>query len=340
MKAIVKETAVAGATLKDVDMPTYGDSEVLIKVLATSICGTDYHIYSWDKWSQNRIKPPITMGHEFVGEVIKIGDKVTRVKVGDIVSAETHIVCNKCEQCRTGNAHICQNTEIIGVDRDGSFAEYLSLPEDNLIVNDKNVPLEILSVQEPFGNAVHTVLEGEIIGKNVAIVGCGPIGLMSIPLCKAVGAANIIAIDVNEYRNELSKELGATHVINPMKEDVVKRVREITGTGVDVVCEFSGNAMALKQAFKYVKLGGRISILGIPNEAVDIDIAELVFKGISVNGIVGRKMYKTWDQVNALLSAHRVDISKTITHKLKFDEYEKGMELMKSGNCGKIVLFL
>ncbi|MDF2546248.1 MAG: L-threonine 3-dehydrogenase [Anaerosolibacter sp.] len=340
MKVVIKEEPGVGAVIGTKEIPKVGPNDILVKVMATSICGTDYHIYSWDAWSQKRIKTPRIMGHEFAGEVVEIGKNVTRVKLGDIVSAETHVVCGKCELCVTGKAHICKDTKILGVDTDGSFAEYIAIPEENAWINDPSIPPEYLCVQEPLGNAVHTVMSGEIIGKSIAVVGCGPIGIMAVAVAKAVSASKVIAIEVNEYRLELAKKLGADVVINPMKEDVVKRVLEETdGMGVDVVAEMSGNAAAIQQAFEYIKLGGRMSMLGIPTKNVEIDIASLVFKGIQIHGITGRKMYDTWYQVKGLLASGNLNIDTIITHKLSLDEYEKGMELMKSGDCGKVVLF-
>jgi len=314
------------------------EDEVLVKVLATAICGTDFHIFNWDEWSQKRIKPPITMGHEFAGEVIKVGKNVGRVKIGDVVSAETHIVCEECEFCRSGKGHICQNTKIIGVDTDGSFAEYVKIPAKNCLINDKDVDPRYLSIQEPLGNAVHTMLHFDIIGRTVAIVGCGPIGLMAVNVAKAVGAGKIIAIEINEYRRNLAKELGADVIINPLEEDVIKRVLEETeGLGVDVIGEFSGNKQAIEQTFKYVKLGGKISMLGVPNKPIEIDIAnDVVFRGISIYGVTGRIMYDTWHQGKGLIK--RLDLDKIVTHTFKLEEVEKAMELMKSGNSGKIAL--
>ncbi len=314
------------------------DDEVLIKVLATAICGTDYHIYSWDEWSQKRIKPPVTMGHEFAGEVISCGKKVTRVKPGDIVSAETHIVCDNCEFCRSGKGHICQNTKIIGVDTDGCFAEYVKIPAKNLVVNDKNVDPRYLSIQEPLGNAVHTILHFDIIGRSVVVIGCGPIGLMAVNVAKAVGAGKIIAIEVNDYRRNLAKELGADVVINPLTEDVISRVlQETDNLGADVIGEFSGNKTAIEQAFKYVKLGGKMSMLGIPSKNIEIDLAnDVVFKGITIYGVTGRIMYDTWHQVKGLIK--HLDMNKIVTHTFKLSEVEKAMEVMKSGNSGKIAL--
>ncbi|WP_069649098.1 L-threonine 3-dehydrogenase [Caloranaerobacter ferrireducens] len=341
MKVVLKDKPGVGAVLSEKDIPKIGPNDVLVKVLATSICGTDYHIYSWDEWSQKRIKPPRVMGHEFAGEVVEIGSNVKSVKVGDIVSAETHIVCGVCPLCTTGNAHICVNTEILGVDTDGTFAEYVAIPESNAWVNDKDVPVELLSIQEPLGNAVHTVLAGEIVGKSIAVVGCGPIGLMAVAVAKAASASKVIAIEVNEYRIELAKKMGADVVINPIKENVIERVLEETsGYGVDVVAEMSGNVIAIQQAFKYIKLGGRMSLLGIPAKNVELDFAnDIIFKGITMQGIVGRRMYDTWYQVKGLLASGNLNLEPIITHKLPLEEFEKGMELMKSGNCGKVVLY-
>lgn len=341
MKVVLKDKPGAGAVLAEKDIPKIGPNDVLVKVLATSICGTDYHIYSWDEWSQKRIKPPRVMGHEFAGEVVEVGSDVKSIKVGDIVSAETHIVCGVCPQCTTGNAHICANTEILGVDTDGAFAEYVVIPESNAWVNDKDVSPELLSIQEPLGNAVHTVLAGDIVGNSIAVVGCGPIGLMAVAVAKAVGASKVIAVEVNEYRIELAKKMGADVVVNPVKENVIERVLEETsGCGVDVVAEMSGNPTAIQQALKYIKLGGRMSLLGIPSKNVELDLSnDVIFKGITIQGIVGRRMYDTWYQVKGLLASGNLNLEPIITHKLPLEEFEKGMELMKSGNCGKVVLY-
>ncbi len=314
--------------------------EVLIKVLATSICGTDVHIYKWDRWSQGRINPPITVGHEFSGRVIKIGEEVTKVKVGDIVSAETHIVCGTCEFCQRGEYHICENTKIIGVDTDGCFAEYAKMPAYNLIVNQTTADPKYLSIQEPLGNAVHTMLHFDITDKTVAVVGCGPIGLMGVNIAKAMKSKKIIAIEVNDFRINLAKELGADVVINPLKEDVIARVFEETnGRGVDVVTEFSGNKSAIEAAFKYVKKGGKMSLLGIASTDIDIDLSnDIVFKGISIYGVVGRLMFKTWDQLTDMIKNHQLDLEKIVTHFYPFDQMEEAMATMISGNSGKVVL--
>ncbi|WP_245831052.1 L-threonine 3-dehydrogenase [Sediminibacillus massiliensis] len=340
MKAIVKNGRQKGAVLKQVKIPEIKEKEVLIKVKATSICGTDVHIYNWDEWSQARINPPYVFGHEFSGEVVEIGDKVSKVKTGDFVSAETHIVCHQCSQCLSGKYHICANTEIIGVDRDGCFAEYVALPEENLWKNPSDMPEHIASVQEPMGNAVHTVLSGDVVGKSVAIIGCGPIGLMAVGVAKAAGASQVIALDLNEYRLELAEKMGATSVINSGESDPLEIIQKLTQlNGVDVVCEMSGHPVAIDQGFKMITNGGRMSILSLPTKPVTIDITnDIVFKGISVQGITGRKMFETWQQVSGLLHSGQVDLTPMITHHFPLEEFEKGFELMNLGNCGKVVL--
>ncbi len=341
MTCIVKDKPEIGLSLAKKKIPSELQSyEVLIKVNYTSVCGTDFHIYQYNDWAKKRLKLPFTAGHEFTGEIVKIGSEVTRVKIGDIVSAETHIICNKCEFCLRGEGHICENTKIIGVDTDGCFAEYVRIPAQNCFINSKNANPLYLSVQEPLGNAVHTITHFPIEGKDVVITGCGPIGLMGVNVAKAYKAKKIIAVEVNEYRLKLAKELGADVVINPLKEDVVARVLEETGgRGADVVGEFSGNKHAIEQAFKYVKAGGGLSLLGIPSKDIEIDLATyIVFKGLHIYGVVGRRIYGTWYQVKELIDNNMLDFDKIITHTFKLTEYQKAMDLMASGNCGKIVL--
>ena len=339
--SLSKIEAKKGMELVMKDIPSIKDDEILVKVLAASVCGTDVHIYTWDNWAQNRIKHiPQTMGHELAGEVVKIGSRVTSLKLGDIVSAETHIVCNECEFCLTGRSHICKNTSVLGVDRDGAFAQFIAIPATNAWKNDPSIPPEYLSIQEPLGNAVHTVLAQDVIGKTVAVVGVGPIGIMAVDVAKAVGAARVIAIDVNEYRLNLAKKIGADICLNALDKDLVQHVLDLTdGAGVDVVCEMSGNGIALNQALDYLKLGGHLSILGVPTKKIEIDVANhIVFKGITIHGITGRKMYETWYQVKGLIQSGKLHLEDIVTHKLHYSEYQKAMELMESGNCGKIVL--
>ncbi|MFC0525031.1 L-threonine 3-dehydrogenase [Pontibacillus salicampi] len=340
MKALVKHYEGEGAQLQEVDIPVVGKQEVLIEVEATSICGTDVHIYNWDDWSKSRVKPPYVFGHEFAGKVVAIGESVQRVSVGDYVSAETHIVCYRCPQCLTGNYHICENTEIIGVDRQGCFAEYVALPEENIWINPNDMEKDIASIQEPMGNAVHTVLNGEVAGKNVAIIGCGPIGLMAVGVAKAAGASQVFALDVNPYRLELAKQMGATTVVHSLEEDPVQKVKSLTvGHGADVVCEMSGHPVAMDQGFKMITNGGRVSILSLPVKPVTLDVTnDIVFKGVRVEGITGRKMFETWQQVSRLLHSKQVDVKPIITHHFALEDFEKGFQLMNEGKCGKVVL--
>jgi len=341
MNCVVKDKPEVGLTLSKKPIPSnLQANEVLIRVIYTSICGTDYHIYSYDDWAKKRLKLPFTAGHEFCGEVVKIGKDVTRVQLGDWVSAETHIICGECQFCLSGNGHICENTKIIGVDTDGAFAEYVKIPAMNCFVNSKDKNPLHLSVQEPLGNAVHTMAHFPIEGKDVVVVGCGPIGLMGVNVAKAYKAKKIIAIEVNEYRLDLAKKLGADVVINPLKEDVIARVLEETeGRGVDVIGEFSGNKVAIEQAFKYLKSGGGLSMLGIPSKDIDVDVAnDIVFKGIQIYGVVGRRIYETWYQVKELIDNDMLDLDTLITHTYPMSKITEAMEIMGSGNCGKIII--
>jgi threonine 3-dehydrogenase len=341
MNVVVKDKPEVGLTLSKKPIPSNLEPhEVLIRVNYSSVCGTDYHIYSYDGWAKKRLKLPFTAGHEFSGEIVKIGSNVTRVKIGDIVSAETHIICGVCEYCLRGEGHICKDTKIIGVDTDGCFAEYVKIPAMNCFINSKDKNPLHLSVQEPLGNAVHTMAHFDIKDKDVVVVGCGPIGLMGVNVSKAYGAKKIIAIEVNEYRLNLARELGAHVTINPLKEDVIKRVLEETnGQGPDVIGEFSGNKTAIEQAFKYLKPGGGLSLLGIPSKDIEIDLAnDIVFKGIRVYGVVGRRIYDTWYQVKDLIDNDLLDLDKIITHTFPMSKIDEAMKLMGSGNCGKIVV--
>ena len=341
MNVVVKDKPEVGLTRMKKEIPSdVAPHEVLIKVNYASVCGTDYHIYKYDDWAKKRLTLPFTAGHEFSGEIVKIGSDVTRVKVGDIVSAETHIICEECEYCLRGEGHICKETLIIGVDTDGCFAEYVKIPAMNCFVNSPDANPLHLSVQEPLGNAVHTMAHFDIKDKDVVVVGCGPIGLMGVNVAKAYGAKKIIAIEVNEYRLNLAKELGADVIINPMNEDVIERVlSETNGQGPDVIGEFSGNKTAIEQAFKYLKPGGGLSLLGIPSKDIEIDLAnDIVFKGIRVYGVVGRKIYETWYQVKELVDNNRLELDKIITHTFPMSKIDEAMKLMGSGNCGKIVI--
>jgi threonine 3-dehydrogenase len=341
MRAIRKLEAGPGAELQHVPIPVIGPHDVLVKVKATSVCGTDYHIYTWDPWSAGRVKPPLTVGHELAGEVVATGSEVTRCKVGDAVSAETHIVCNNCPRCDVGEYHLCERTQILGVDRDGVFAEYVAIPEQNAWVNDKDIPWEVMSIQEPLGNAMHTAMAGELTSKTVLVTGCGPIGIMTVPIAKISGAETIIAMDINEYRLDLAKRLGADVLINPAKEDPVEVVRKYTrGFGADVVLEMSGNALAIRQSLKAARNGARVSLLGLPSRPLEIDLgADVIMRGLVLQGITGRKMWQTWYQIRSLLRAGLAErLQPIITHKMPLEDFATAMELMGAGKCGKVVL--
>jgi len=340
MKALVKVRPGPGAELAEVDVPAAGPADVLVKVRACSICGTDYHIYSWDQWSAGRVKPPLVFGHEFSGEVVAAGPAAKGVKVGDFVSAETHIACGTCFLCRTGQAHVCQNVAIIGVDRPGAFAEYVAIPAENAWQNPSDMSPEVASIQEPLGNAVHTTLSGDVAGRTVAVLGCGPIGLMAVAVARAAGAAAVYATDVSPYRLDLARAVGATRAIDARGDAQAEIINATSGLGVDVVLEMSGSPLALKQAWRLARFGGRVSILGIPSRPVEVDLAnDIVFRGLTVHGITGRRMYDTWHQVRGLLSSGRLDVTPLITHRLRLEDFEAGMTLMAAGQCGKIVMY-
>jgi threonine 3-dehydrogenase len=337
MKALVKASAAPGFALQNVPEPEIRDNEVLIRVRRAGVCGTDVHIYEWDDWASGRCKPPFVVGHEFAGDVVRVGGLVTDVKVGDRVTAEGHIVCNRCLPCRTGNAHVCPNTKIIGVDRDGCFAEYIAMPAGNVWHLDDSVSFEVGGIHDPMGNAFHTALTADIPGSIVLITGCGPIGLFAVGICRAAGAARIIASDVNERRLALAREMGAHDAVRP--DHAASIVRRTTDElGVDVVLEMSGVPSAIHQAFELVRVGGRIQMLGIPAKPMEIDLAtEVIFKGITIYGVVGRRMYETWHEMTRFLRAGIFDPTPVITHRFPLQSYEEAMRVIKSGEAGKVV---
>jgi threonine 3-dehydrogenase len=341
MMAVMKPQAKPGVEIRDVAIPQIGPTDVLVKVKVASICGTDLHIYNWDRWAQGRIRPPLIPGHEFCGEVVAYGNEVTSVKEGDFVSAEMHVACGKCLQCRTGEAHICQFVKIIGVDADGAFAEYVVIPESNIWKLDPAIPLDYASILDPLGNAVHTVLAGEIAAKSVAITGCGPIGLFSIAVAKAVGATSVFAIEVNEHRARIAREMKADYVLNPAKEDVHAIILEKTGgLGVDVVLEMAGHPDSIRTAFDIVRRGGRISLLGLTSKPISVNFSEdIIFKGITVQGINGRRMYQTWYQMTALLKAGKLDLHPVITDRMSMKDFSQGMQRLTTGEASKILLY-
>lgn len=340
MQAVLKSEAAPGATVALVDIPRIGPRDVLIQVKAASICGTDMHIYEWDAWAQSRMQIPRIFGHEFAGEVAEVGQEVTSLIPGDFVAAETHVTCGHCYQCQTGQGHICMNVQILGVDRDGAFAEYIAIPEKVAWKTGKEIDHSVASIQEPFGNAVHATFEGEIAQRTVAVFGCGPIGLWAVGLARISGASHIFAVEPNAKRLAIATKMGASHVLNPREVDPVQQILEVTdGLGVDVVLEMSGNPMAIRQGFKALRNGGRVSLLGIPSRMVELDLAnDIIFKGATVLGISGRRIFDTWYRTRRILEGGQLDLKQVITHTLPFDQIHEAMEIMKSGDCGKIVL--
>src|SRR5215469_12967454 len=340
MRALVKEAPGPGMVLKDVAMPTIGPTDVLIRVRKAGICGTDGHIWNWDKWSQARVKPPLIVGHEFMGEVAEVGAAVRAVQIGDRVSAEGHISCGVCYLCRTGQAYICEHVKIIGVDRDGCFADYISMPENNVWKLDPSVPDAWAAVFDPLGNAVHTVMTAGVSTKSVVITGVGSIGLMAIPVARAAGAAKVIAVDINPGKLELAKRLGADRVFDARDEGLQQRILEETnGDGADVLLEMSGSGAAINQGLGFVRNGGRAALLGLPSDNVSVNLAEnIIFKGLTVLGINGRRMFETWYQTQALVVSGRVDLAPIITHVLPFERFDECFHLLQEGKAAKIVM--
>jgi len=340
MQAIVKAHAAPGIELREVPVPIPGPGEVLVRVQAASVCGTDLHIFEWNPWAQGRIHPPLIPGHEFAGMVAATGRGVTTVKEGDKVSAEMHVACGKCMQCRIGEAHICQHVRILGVDADGAFASYVIIPETNIWKLPPAIPHDYASLLDPLGNAVHTVLAGPIAAQTVAVTGCGAIGLFSIAVAKACGAARVFAIEVNAHRRGVASQMGADLALDPATDNIEEQIRDATGgTGVDVLLEMSGHPAAMRLGFSILRTGGRASLLGIPSRPVEIDFArDIIFKGATVQGINGRKMFETWFQMEALLATGKLDLEPAITHRLKLSEFSRAMELLQSGEAIKVLL--
>jgi len=337
VKALVKRQAGPGFTLEDVPEPRIRDDEVLIRVKRAGVCGTDVHIYEWDDWAKGRIKPPIVVGHEFAGEVVEVGRLVTDVRSGDRVTAEGHIVDGRCLLCRTGNAHVCPYTKIIGVDRDGCFAEFISMPATNVWHLDDNVSYDIGGIHDPMGNAFHTALTADIPGSSVLVTGCGPIGLFAIGICKAAGASRIIASDVNATRLELATVMGAHDVVRPQEAEAVVK-QQTGGLGVDVVLEMSGVPSAIHQAFALVRVGGKVQMLGIPAKPMEVNFAtEVIFKGITIYGVVGRRMYDTWHVMTQFLRSGRFDPAPVITHRFPLEQFDDAINAIKSGDAGKVI---
>ena len=341
MKALRKMRPGRGAQLESVPVPSIGPNEALVRVRAASICGTDLHIYGWDRWSQSRIKPPLTFGHEFCGVVERVGEEVSAVAPGEFVSAEMHDNCGHCHQCRVGEAHICQNLRIIGIDQDGCFAEFVRIPAANIWKIDPAIPEHYAAILDPLGNAVHTVLAGPIAGRTVLVTGCGPIGLMAIAVAKACGSSIVFATEVTACRREMAKKMGADEVLNPAEAGTVARIKAGTGgTGVDVLLEMSGNQGAIAQGFQALRAGGRASLLGIPSNPVSLDLVnDVIFKGATVQGIYGRRMFETWMQMTSLLKAGRLDLEPLFGVRTSLEKFEEAFSLLQGGHAGKVLFY-
>jgi threonine 3-dehydrogenase len=343
MKAIRKPEPRPGLRIDEVPVPTPGDGEVLVQVEAASVCGTDLHIHRWDEWSQQRIVPPLTLGHEFAGTVVALGRNVRHVAEGEYVSAESHVTCGMCFHCRTGQAHMCEQTRILGVDRNGAFAEYVAVPESVIWKNDRSkLPPEIATLQEPFGNAVFATGSQDLAGRSVAVLGCGPIGLFTIGIARAPGAAAVLAADQTPYRLALARTMGATQALNVREtDDVPGWFRDQNeGFGVDIVFEMSGSPRAITDAFKIVRNGGRVILFGIPSRPVEIDVAEaMIFKNLSVLALNGRRIFETWYKTRWMLESGVVDLRPLITHRYDLEKMDVALHQLQAGEACKIILY-
>ncbi|MEE8500049.1 MAG: L-threonine 3-dehydrogenase [Kiloniellales bacterium] len=338
MKALVKSKAEPGIWMEDVPVPAIGHNDVRIKVRKTAICGTDVHIYNWDHWSQETIPVPMTVGHEFTGEVAAVGSEVQGFEIGERVSGEGHITCGHCRNCRAGRRHLCRNTVGVGVNRPGSFAEYLCLPAVNAFPLPDDVTDELGTILDPLGNATHSALSFDMVGEDVLITGAGPIGIMATAIARHVGARFVVVTDVNDYRLDLAAKMGATRIVNVTREGLGAVMAELgMQEGFDVGLEMSGNLQALDDMLQTMNHGGRVAILGIPPEASPIDWNQVIFKGLTIKGIYGREMFETWYKMTTMLQSG-LDITPIITHRLGIDDYEEGFQIMRSGQSGKVIL--
>ncbi len=338
MKALAKQHSEPGLWLTDVPEPEFGINDVLIKVDRTGICGTDLHIYQWDSWARNTIPVPMVVGHEFVGEIVEVGANVSDFRPGDIVSGEGHVVCGRCRNCLAGRRHLCADTKGIGVNRPGAFAEYIALPMTNVWHHDSKIDYDIAAIFDPFGNAVHTALSFPILGEDILITGAGPIGCMAAAVVKHAGARFGVGTDVNPWRLELARQMGATRVVDVRSESLADVQQELGMTeGFDVGLEMSGNPGAFREMLDNMSHGGKIAMLGIPTEEMAIDWNTVVFNMLTIKGIYGREMYETWYKMTVMLQGG-LDISPVVTHRMHYTEFEKGFEVMQSGQSGKVIL--
>jgi len=337
MKALVKKKAEKGIWMEDVPIPEIGPNEVLIKISKTAICGTDLHIYLWDDWAQNTIPPGLTIGHEYVGHIAKVGSEVTEFKEGERVTGEGHIACGHCRNCRRGRQHICEKTQGVGVNINGAFAEYLKIPSSNVLKINEKIPDEIVSIMDPLGNATHTTLSFPVIGEDVLITGSGLIGSMCIAIAKFAGARNVIATETSEYRVELAKKFKPTRIINPMKEDLEDVMNDLDMRGFDIGLECSGVPVAFNQMVSQMYNSGKIALLGILPTKTEVDWNKIIFRGLTIKGIYGREMYETWYKMEQMLISG-LDVSPIITHRFHIDEFQKAFDIMEAKNCGKVIL--
>ena len=338
MKALVKAKPEEGIWMEDVPMPRVGHNDVLIKIHKTAICGTDVHIYNWDAWSQQTIPVPMTVGHEFAGEVVEFGSEVKGFEIGQRVSGEGHITCGHCRNCRAGRRHLCRNTVGVGVNRPGCFAEYLSIPAVNAFPLAADITDDIASILDPLGNATHTALSFDMVGEDVLITGAGPIGIMASAIARHVGARHIVVTDVNDYRLGLAAKMGATRAINVTRENLDDTMRELDmQEGFDVGLEMSGNPQAFRDMLRTMNHGGRVAILGIPPESASIDWNQVIFKGLTLKGVYGREMFETWYKMTTMLQSG-LDVSPILTHHFAIDDFQDGFDVMRSGQSGKVIL--
>ena len=338
MKALVKSKAEPGLWLEEIAEPEIGINDVLIRVRHTGICGTDVHIYQWDDWAQKTIAVPMAIGHEFVGQIVKVGSNVNDFYPGDIVSGEGHVVCGRCRNCLAGRRHLCAHTSGVGVNRPGAFAEYIALPMTNIWRHDPKINQEVAAIFDPFGNAVHTALSFPVLGEDVLITGAGPIGIMAIPVVRHAGARHVVITDLNPFRLDLARTMGATLAVNPTQTSIAEVQKQLKmQEGFDVGLEMSGNPQAMRDMVANMAHGGKIAMLGIPAQEMPIDWRKVIFNMLTIKGIYGREMYETWYKMSVLLESG-VDIAPIITHRFKYSDYQAGFDAMISGQTGKVVL--
>lgn len=336
MRALVKSAAQPGLEMREVPVPSPGPNDVLVKLEKTAICGTDLHIYQWDDWAQRTIKPPLVIGHEFVGRIVELGSQVRGYTEGQRVSAEGHIVCGVCRNCRAGKPHLCPHTVGIGVNRDGGFAEYVVVPASNLWPIPDEIPSELAAFFDPFGNAAHCALQFDLVGEDVLITGAGPIGIIAAGIARHVGARHVVISDVNDYRLNLAREMGATRTINVRNERLPDVLEELNIEGFDVGMEMSGNPQAFNDLLTCMYHGGKVALLGILPKGTGIDWDKVIFKGLEMHGIYGRRMYETWYKMTQMVLTG-FPLHKALTHQIAIDDFETGFELMAQGECGKVV---